>query len=731
MLIRLAEDPATEPPIALMIYSPDNPRLAAFYPFAEFSPEWQALRFGLETGIPIRFMDLPQTHQLAIQQQIHADKSDSPAEETAAPEKIPINGQDKQAEDWEAVQKDPLNMIAQAAGYGDGEDWWDHIIEHRTDSSDLFAAVSEAMAVFREETTPPENKEYLLFEARREAYMRKTIRGAQKENFQKIAVVCGAWHTPALENMPLVKDDNEILKSMPKIKVQATWVPWTYERLTAASGYGAGVRSPGWYRHLWHYGGKGSDPRPHIISNWLVKVARLMRKNDLDISTAHVIETMRTAETLAALRSRPLSGLEEINEAIVSVMFFGDFFPMTLIEKELLIGNRLGKIPENTPMLPLQRDIEIQQKAARLKPLADTKTYDLDLRKPLDLARSHLLHRLLLLDIPWGELKQTGQRQKGTFHEIWELQWNPEFAISVAEAAIWGNTVETAACSRVAKTAQETQHPGILAELISRVLLADLAIAVPRLIERLNEIAALSNDVGEMMAVIPPLVNVMRYGDVRATDAEMVKPLVFNMLTRICIGLPGACSSLDDEAAGNMLVKIRDVHNAVRLIQDADRDAEWLRVLKQLTDTAGMNGILAGFCCRLLLDAERFTGEEAAARMSLSLSPANDPVKAAGWLEGFLKGSAMVLLHDERLWHVLDDWVGALSQDQFKSVLPLVRRSFSLFTEPERRQIGEKVRQSSAIKKVRPAETPRDFSTERAEKVIPVILQLLGLEKKT
>lgn len=180
-----------------------------------------------------------------------------------------------------------------------------------------------------------------------------------------------------------------------------------------------------------------------------------------------------------------------------------------------------------------------------------------------------------------------------------------------------------------------------------------------------------------------------------------------------------------------MLVKIRDVHNAVRLIQDADRDAEWLRVLKQLTDTAGMNGILAGFCCRLLLDAERFTGEEAAARMSLSLSPANDPVKAAGWLEGFLKGSAMVLLHDERLWHVLDDWVGALSQDQFKSVLPLVRRSFSLFTEPERRQIGEKVRQSSAIKKVRPAETPRDFSTERAEKVIPVILQLLGLEKKT
>ncbi len=717
-LIRMADDPETEPPVALMIYAPDNPKLAAFYPFAEFSPEWQAIRFGLETGIPIRFMDLPQTHQLALQQQKLSD--------TAESETNPINGQET-----EAVYNDPLNRIAQAAGYGDGEDWWEHIIEQRTDNADIFADLAQAMAVFRKENTPRGSETGLLSEARREAYMRKTIRAAQKENFKNIAVVCGAWHTPALENMPPVKEDNEILKSLPKIKVQATWVPWTYKRLTSAGGYGAGVNSPGWYRHLWLYGGKGSDPRTHIISNWLVKVARLMRKNDLDISTAHVIETMRMTETLAALRNCPLPGLEEINEAIVSVMFFGDSFPMTLIEKELLIGNRLGKIPANAPMLPLQRDIGLQQKSVRLKPLADTKTYNLDLRKPIDRSRSHLLHRLLLLNIPWGELKQSGQRQKGTFHEIWVLQWKPEFAIPVAEASIWGNTVETAACNRVAKAAQDIRRPGILAELIGNVLLADLAMAVPLLIERLNEIAALSNDATEIMNVIPPLVNVMRYGDVRSTDAETVRPVVFNMLTRICISLPGACSSLDNEAAGNMLEKIRNVHNAVRLIQDKEKNEEWLRVIARLADTESLNGILAGFCCRLLLDTERFTAEEAATRMSLAISSANDPITAAGWLEGFLKGSGMVLLYDNRLWQILDDWVGALSQDQFKAILPLIRRSFALFTEPERHQIGEKARQGTEMKTVRVIEILPEFNRERAERVIPVISRLLGLEKKT
>jgi len=714
-LIRLAHDPATEPPVALMIYHPDNPKLAAFYPFAEFSPEWQAIRFGLERDIPVRFMDLPQTHQLALQQERLSDTADMTPEETSEPEKI---------------HEDPLNRIAQAAGYGDGEDWWDHIIEQRTDSADVFAALAEAMTVFRKENTLPKDENYLLSEARREAYMRKTIRAAQKENFKNIAVVCGAWHTPALENTPLVKEDNEILKALPKIKVQATWVPWTYQRLTYSSGYGAGVHSPGWYRHLWRYGGKGSDTRTHIISNWLVRIARLMRRNDLDISTAHVIETMRMAETLAALRSRPLPGLEEISEALISVMFFGDSFPMRLIEKELLIGNRLGKIPANAPTLPLQRDIELQQKAVKLKALADTKDYDLDLRKPIDRSRSHLLHRLLLLDIPWGELKQSGQRQKGTFHEIWVLQWKPEFAISVAEASVWGNTVETAACQRVAETARDTRQPGVLAELINKVLLADLSAAVHRLIVRLNEIASLSNDVAEMMNVIPPLVNVMRYGDVRATDAEMVRPVVFNMLTRICISLPGACSSLDNGAAGNMLKKIQNVHNAVRLIQDDEKNEEWLRVISQLADTDRMNGILAGFCCRLMLDTERFTAEDAATRMSLALSSANDPVTAAGWSEGFLKGSGMILLHDNRLWQVLDDWVRALSEDQFKAILPLIRRSFALFTEPERRQIGEKARLSMETKTVRVAETLADFNRERAEKVIPVLLQLLGSEKK-
>src|SRR5581483_3327518 len=119
-----------------------------------------------------------------------------------------------------------------------------------------------------------------------------------------IAVVCGAWHAPVLaeERWPPAKDDAALLKGLPKTKVAATWVPWTHGRLGYESGYGAGVRSPGWYHHLW-------ASKDHVAERWMTRVARLLRDEGLDASSASAIEAVRLAEALAALRDRHLPGL--------------------------------------------------------------------------------------------------------------------------------------------------------------------------------------------------------------------------------------------------------------------------------------------------------------------------------------------------------------------------------------------------------------------------------------
>ena len=57
-LIPLAADKEMRPPVALLIYDPEQPHDGAFFPFAVFSPEWQAIRHGLGAGVPVRFIDL-------------------------------------------------------------------------------------------------------------------------------------------------------------------------------------------------------------------------------------------------------------------------------------------------------------------------------------------------------------------------------------------------------------------------------------------------------------------------------------------------------------------------------------------------------------------------------------------------------------------------------------------------------------------------------------------------
>jgi len=701
------------PPVALLVYAPDEPRRSAMYPFAVFSPEWQAIHFALTNNVPIRFMDLPQSHQLALQKQ----QEEEIAQRAASDHSDMSDQSDLSDQSEPAPPSDPLGALAEAAGYSDGEMWWEHLVEQRQDHHGLFQAILEAMTEMRATGERPEDNETLL----REAHMRQTVRAAQAEGFTNIAVVCGAWHGPALVEMPPAKADAELLKGLPKLKVEATWVQWTYGRLTSWSGYGAGINSPGWYHHLWESGQKQLTATRMAIA-WLTKVAHLLREEDIDISPAHVIEAARLSETLAALRERPLPGLPELNEAVQAIYCFGSDAPMRLIGEKLIVGERLGEVPAETPMVPLQADLQREQKRLRLPPDPTQKPLDLDLRNDTDLGRSHLLHRLGLLGIRWGVREQvTGKL--GTFHELWRLQWQPEFAVAVIEASRWGNTVADAAAEFARDAADNAKNLEILTALLDRVLYADLPDAASHVMARLQAMAAVASDVPSLMAALPPLANILRYSDVRKTDAEMVADVVDGLMARICIGLPGACASLDDEAAGVMFTNLVDVDGAVALLRKDEYTALWQEALGKLLDQQGLHGLLAGRSCRLLHDDGLIPPDEVARRLGLALSQAVDPLHAGNWVDGLLRGSGLIVLHDAELLGVLDDWIGTLDDDRFTNQLPLLRRTFATFPSGERRQIGESIK-----RKAQPPQEPpkpqQDFNTEQADEALSALNDL-------
>lgn len=705
-ILPLAAHEAMKPPVALLVYVPDEPRKAVFYPFARYSPEWQAIRFGLAHDIPVRFIDLPQRHRLAT-----PDEPDGEDDDEKEPEQTP-----------DPVQLDPLGSLAAAAGFADGERWWDLLVESRgAGEGEIFQAVSEAMTTLRDSVTVKDS----LLEQRREAHMRQSLRTAIKDGFENIAVVCGAWHAPAiagLDEKGRLGADRDLLKGLPKVKTAAAWAPWSYDRMSLESGYGAGVDSPEWYDLLWS--GKGD-----LAIRWLTRAARLMRKQDLDASSAHIIEAARLADTLAAMRGKPGPGLEELDEAALTVMCFGMDAPMRLIRDRLVVGNRLGAVPDDAPATPLQQDLARQQKSLRLPASADHKDYDFDLRKPNDLARSHLLHRLNLLGVPWGKL-QRQQNDKGTFHERWRLQWQVEFAVSLIDAGRWGSTVGAAAAQRIAHLAAEADKLAVLTGLVEDALLAELPQAVESLVAAIHDRTALAGDVLQLMEALPPLANVSRYGNVRQTDADTVLGVVDGLVVRICVGLPAACASLDDEAAGHMLGLIDGAERALALLRNDDHLGQWRTALRQLMNQSGLHGLIAGRAARLLYDSGGIDGEETARRLSLALSVATEPAEAAAWIEGLLGGSGLILIHDEGLWGLVDEWLTGLAADHFTEILPLLRRSFSAFAPPERRQMGERVKRGAAPRTALAIGDDEAFDYEAADAVLPVLARLLGLDAR-
>ncbi|MCX5603906.1 DUF5682 family protein [Streptomyces phaeochromogenes] len=741
-LIALAADEDMRPPVALLAHVVDEPGRSAFWPLAEFSPEWVAIRWALDHGVPARFIDLPATHTLAW------GREEGEEQKQEASEKREQQGEGESgglpSEPAEAVRIDPLAVLAETAGYDDAERWWEDVIEHRGASDgDAFApfeVLGEAMGALREAFGSGGHERDLV----REAYMRLQVRAAQREFGDDVAVVCGAWHVPALRLRTTVAADRALLKGLPKAKADMTWVPWTHRRLSRMSGYGAGIDSPGWYGHLF-----GAADRP--IERWMTKVARLLRDEDRPVSSAHVIEAVRLADTLAAMRGRPLPGLTETTDAVRAVMCEGSDVPLALVHDRLVVGDVLGEVPAAAPAVPLQRDLDRLQRRLRLKPEAQERELELDLRKENDAGRSRLLHRLRLLGIEWGE-PAASRGSTGTFRETWRLRWEPELVVRVAEAGVWGTTVLAAATAKAETDAVGARSLADVTGLAERCLLAELPDALPVVMRILADRAALDADVGHLAQALPALVRSLRYGDVRGTGTEALAEVAAGLAERVFVGLPPACAALDADAAEEMRGHVDAVHGAVGLLGEGEGEGEgqgedsasrggirgrWHGVLRTLSGRDTVPGVVRGRAVRLLLDDGALGQEEAARLMGLVLSPGTEPADAAAWIEGFVgggSGGGMLLVHDERLLGLVDAWLTGVPGDAFTDVLPLLRRTFSAYEPGVRRTLGELVRRgpgtrggatATAAASGIPGFAP-DLDAARADAVLPVLRLLLG-----
>src|ERR1051325_4828696 len=153
-LIQYVADPDLKPPVAILLHAADEASLASFIPFAEFSPEWQAMQWALKHQRPVRFFDWPAAVSLGLEK----GKRENP--ESSTPQ----------------IRADALDLLANAAGYEDGETFWNGLIEQHGGSGEqalsVFASIENAMTEARAHEGPDvQSPEQATRNLQREAFM--------------------------------------------------------------------------------------------------------------------------------------------------------------------------------------------------------------------------------------------------------------------------------------------------------------------------------------------------------------------------------------------------------------------------------------------------------------------------------------------------------------------------------------------------------------------------------
>ena len=134
---------------------------------------------------------------------------------------------------------------------------------------------------------------------------------------------------------------------------------------------------------------------------------------------------------------------------------------------------------------------------------------------------------------------------------------------------------------------------------------------------------------------------------------------------------------------------------------------------------------VAGLSLRRLHDERVWSLEEVSA--AFSLHTRGEILQRAGaFLENFLSGGSEVLLQDQPLLQLLDEWLCELNEGDFIESLPLFRRSFSDFDAVARKRVMERVARGrhSAVPVAQAGPNTANHSFDRA---LPLLYQILGI----
>lgn len=659
----------TKPPIAVLAYTKEAPVRTILYPFAEYSPEYQAIQWCHNHHVTCRFIDLPSETFLAI----------------------PECGM--QEAEGEECRMNVYEQLDQQSGEDGHDTFWERVMEQAGSMEAYHMGANSFGANIRNLTAGRENDwaETVL----REAYMRQQIKKAVDSGIEpeNIVVVTGSYHVEGLKSW---QEADEDLSKMPKVGANHTLMPYSYYRLSTRAGYGAGNKAPAYYALLWE-GLKKGEPM-YAVYSYLIRLAKYQREKGNPISSASVIEAVRLAMSLASLRGGTIASLRDLRDAAQTCIGEGSVSNIILATADTEIGTTIGALPDGVSRTSIQEDFYRQLKDLKLEKYRELTAQDLmlDLRENrrvsseksafIDLHRSFFLHRLRVIQVSFAQ-QQAVNQDNATWSEHWVVRWSPETEIELVESALKGDTIDGAASFAMKERVENAAKMGDIALVIEDACCCGMEKAVGYATAALQKMAVDAASVEDLAKTAQRLSVVIQYGNIRRIDAKPLEPILKQLFYRACLILESAC--VCDDAASKAVLTAVEQLNSVELAHDFLAHEEWIKVLNNISERDDLNTKLSGFAAAILLERGNMNTQQLRTEVSRRLSKGIPADLGAGWFEGLAMKNRYALIARLSLWESLNDYLVTLDDEEFKRALVFLRRAFADFSAVEKDQIAE------------------------------------------
>ena len=655
------------PPFAIMAYTKEAPIDTILYPFAEYSPEYQAILWARENNKECHFFDLESDIMLGF------------------------GRTDDDTKDEEMISKEAEKNKSDV----DMEGFWERNLE-QSENMDAYRAGSALFGESLRKDTKSDDKSFAR-DIIRESFMKRKINEYIEKGFdsEKIVAITGAFHTSAIENLEGAMSDKEY-KGLERRESNITLMPYSYYRLSKRTGYGAGNAAPAYYELLWQ--GFLNEDITYHERKYLSSLAKYMREHGGIVSSAQVIEATRLARELAVIRGGSVPTLEDLKDASITCMGGGSFGEMAMGFAETDIGKKIGSVPQDAMQTSIQSDFTLKLKQLKLekyKELVAT-PLQLDLRENLrvkseesaflDLNRSFFLYRLVVLGIDFAKIKKSNQ-DNATWAENWILQWTPEAEIQIVESVLKGDTIVDAVAFVLGEKLSEATKISEIAEVIEDAFNCGLPKIVEGAGRSLDVMANGAISMNDIADTVSKLSNMISFGDIRKLDREPLVPIVKRLCIRASLMLVGE-SACDDIAAATLAEDIQKIHS-VFMMQDFLDESFWLDKLIELSNRDDLNTKISGLATAILLDAGKI--DEPTLRMEVSrrLSMGMPAELGANWFAGLSMRNHYALIGRLTLWESLSEYLDTLDEEEFRRSVVFLRRAFVEYSAKEKDMIAE------------------------------------------